>query len=120
VVDGTADALPLGDGEADAVVTSLVLCSVPDQASALAEARRVLKPGGELRFYEPVVSHRAAKAAVQRAFTATLWKRMAGGCHLDRDTGRAIADAGFEVAELDRIPYQGLAHILGIAHAPGG
>jgi ubiquinone/menaquinone biosynthesis C-methylase UbiE len=116
VVGGTADALPLEDGAVDAVVTSLVLCSVPDQASALAEARRVLRPGGELRFYEHVVSHRPVKAAFQRAFTATLWKRMAGGCHMDRDTGRAIADAGFEITELDRVPYQGLAHILGTAH----
>lgn len=120
VVDGTADALPLADGEADAVVTSLVLCSVPDQASALAEARRVLRPGGELRFYEHVVSHKPAKAAFQRVFTKTVWKRISGGCHMDRDTGRAIADAGFEIEELDRIPFQGLAHLLGIARAPDG
>jgi ubiquinone/menaquinone biosynthesis C-methylase UbiE len=120
VVDGTAEALPLGDGEADAVVTSLVLCSVDDQAVALAEVRRVLRPGGELRFYEHVVSHRPVKAAFQRAFTATLWKRMAGGCHMDRDTGAAIAAAGFEIASCERVPFQGLAHLLGVARAPGG
>jgi ubiquinone/menaquinone biosynthesis C-methylase UbiE len=119
VVDGTAEALPLEDASVDAVVVSLVLCSVPSQAAALAEARRVLKPGGELRFYEHVISHRPAKAAFQRAFTKTLWKRMAAGCHLDRDTGRAIADAGFEITELDRVPYQGLAHILGTATLKG-
>jgi ubiquinone/menaquinone biosynthesis C-methylase UbiE len=120
VVAGDADSLPLGDGEADAVVTSLVLCSVPDPASALAEARRVLKPGGELRFYEHVISRRPAKAAFQRAFTRTVWKRISGGCHMDRDTGRAITEAGFEVATLERLPFQGLAHILGVAHAPRG
>lgn len=120
VVGGTAEALPLADGEADAVVTSLVLCSVPDQAAALAEARRVLRPGGELRFYEHVVSHQRGKAAFQRAFTNTIWKRISGGCHMDRDTGRAIADAGFEITELDRVPFHGLAHILGVARVPGG
>lgn len=115
LVEGDAEHLPLGDGEADAVVCSLVLCSVPDQAAALAEARRVLRPGGELRFYEHVVSHKRGKAAFQRAFTKTIWKRISGGCHMDRDTGRAIVDAGFEVAEMDRVPFQGLAHILGVA-----
>ncbi len=55
VVEGLADALPLADGEADAGVASLVLCSVPDQAEALAELRRVIRPGGELRFYEHVI-----------------------------------------------------------------
>jgi len=120
VVEGDAERLPLGDGEADAVVFSLVLCSVPDQARALAEARRVLRPGGELRVYEHVVSHRPAKAAVQRALTRTVWKRIAGGCHLDRDTGRAIAAAGFVVEEFDRVPFQGLAHVLGVARAPAG
>lgn len=120
VVAGTAEALPLADGEADAVVSSLVLCSVRNQAVALAEARRVLRPGGELRFYEHVVSHKRGKAAFQRVFTNTIWKRISGGCHMDRDTGRAIADAGFEITELDRIPFHGLAHILGVARVPNG
>lgn len=119
VIEGTAEALPLEDGSVDAVVTSLVLCSVADQSVALAEARRVLKPGGELRFYEHVISHKPAKAAFQRAFTKTLWKRMAAGCHMDRDTGRAITDAGFAIEEMERVPHQGLAHLLGIARAPG-
>jgi ubiquinone/menaquinone biosynthesis C-methylase UbiE len=120
VVDGHADALPVADGSVDAAITSLVLCSVPDQATALAEVRRVLKPGGELRFYEHVISRRPGKAAFQRAFTKTVWKRIAGGCHMDRDTGAAIEAAGFAVEQLDRVPFQGLAHIVGVARAPGG
>jgi ubiquinone/menaquinone biosynthesis C-methylase UbiE len=119
VVHGTAEALPLADGSVDAVVVSLVLCSVADQGVALAEARRVLRPGGELRFYEHVISHRPAKAAFQRVFTVTVWKRIAAGCHMDRDTGAAIEAAGFVVESSERVPYQGLAHRLGIARAPG-
>ncbi len=120
VVDGEADALPLADGSADAVVTSLVLCSVPSQASALAEARRVLRPGGELRFYEHVVSRRPVKAAVQRGATRLFWRRMAAGCHLDRDTGPAIEAAGFVIERCERVPFAGIAHILGVARAPSG
>ena len=115
VVEGDAEHLPVGDASADVVVFSLVLCSVPSPPAALAEARRVLKPGGTVLFYEHVISHRRGKAAFQRAFTRTLWKRMAGGCHLDRDTGTAIAEAGFVVDELDRVSFQGLPHILGRA-----
>jgi ubiquinone/menaquinone biosynthesis C-methylase UbiE len=120
VVDGHADALPLEDGSVDAAVTSLVLCSVPDQSSALAEVRRVLKPGGELRFYEHVISEKRGKAAFQRAFTATLWPRISGGCHMDRATGGAIEAAGFSVESKDTVMFQGLDHILGVARAPGG
>ena len=54
VLDGVAGRLPAGDGSFDAAVVSGVLCSVPDQGSALADLRRVLRPGGELRFYEHV------------------------------------------------------------------
>ena len=60
VVDGLAEALPAGDGEFDAAVVALVLCTVPDQASALAEISRVLRPGGQVRFFEHVAAEEAS------------------------------------------------------------
>jgi SAM-dependent methyltransferase len=118
---GTAGRLPAPDRSADAVVCSLVLCSVPDQERALAEVVRVLRPGGELRFYEHVVSHGRARALGQRLLDATVWPRLAGGCHLGRDTGAAIAAAGLVVDQLERFDFKASAvsprtHILGRAH----
>jgi SAM-dependent methyltransferase len=95
VLDGIADALPLEDGSCDAAVACLVLCSVPDQASALAELRRVLKPGGELRFLEHVRGATPRMARWQRAVDRTFWPRAFGGCHTARDTVGAIERAGF-------------------------
>ncbi|HET6447965.1 MAG TPA: class I SAM-dependent methyltransferase [Conexibacter sp.] len=95
VLDGVADALPLEDASCDAAVACLVLCSVPDQASALAELRRVLKPGGELRFLEHVRGHTPRMARWQRLADRTFWPRCFGGCHTARDTVAAIAAAGF-------------------------
>lgn len=121
VVDGVAGALPAADASQDAAIASLVLCSVSDPAQALAEIHRVLRPGGELRFYEHVVSHRSVPARLQRLGDATLWPRVAGGCHLARDTGAAIEDAGFRVERLERFPFSPGAlvpstpHILGVA-----
>ena len=71
VVDGLADSLPGGDGEFDAAVASLVLCSVPDQASALAELRRVLRPGGELRFTSTCARRNRRRRAARTAPTAS-------------------------------------------------
>ena len=99
VVDGVADALPAQDGSFDAAVACLVLCTVPDQARALAELRRVLRPGGELRFYEHIRSDRRAVALSQRAVDAVFWPRAFGGCHTARDTPAAIAAAGFDVED---------------------
>jgi ubiquinone/menaquinone biosynthesis C-methylase UbiE len=124
VRDGTAEALPAEDGEFDAAVASLVLCSVPDQQAALGEIFRVLRPGGELRFYEHVVSNRSGAARIQRVLDATIYPRLAGGCHCARDTGGAIREAGFQVQREERIAFKAsriepaIPHILGAALRP--
>lgn len=97
VVDGVAESLPLPDASVDAAVAALVLCSVADQATALAELRRVLRPGGELRFYEHVRATEPRLARWQRRLDRWLWPRLAGGCHTSRDTAAAISAAGFEI-----------------------
>lgn len=120
---GTADRLPLEDGEADAAVASLVLCTVPDQAGALAELRRALRPGGELRFYEHVVARcQPMRTILQLADRSGLWPAIAGGCHPARDTGAAIEAAGFAIERCERFGFKAGAvqpsvpHILGVAH----
>ncbi|HWD73712.1 MAG TPA: class I SAM-dependent methyltransferase [Solirubrobacteraceae bacterium] len=103
VVDGVADELPVPDASFDGAVASLVLCSVPDQPRALAELRRVLRAGGELRFYEHVLSDRPGLARVQRMVDRLFWPRAFGGCHAARDTPAAIAAAGFEIENRRRL-----------------
>ncbi len=121
VVPGTAEDLPGRDGDYDAVVVCLVLCSVPDQRAALSEIRRVLRPGGQLRYFEHVVSDRPALAWLERLLDSTLYPPLAGGCHCSRDTGAAIRQAGFQIEREDRIAVRqaqlgpSVQHILGIA-----
>jgi ubiquinone/menaquinone biosynthesis C-methylase UbiE len=122
MLGGVADEVPLGDASVDAAVASLVLCSVPDQDRALAELRRVLRPGGELRFYEHVIARcQPKRTLLQLADHSGLWPRLAGGCHPARDTGRAIERAGFEIATSERLMFAAsrfqpkIPHILGVA-----
>ncbi|MDW5597466.1 class I SAM-dependent methyltransferase [Conexibacter stalactiti] len=123
VRDATADTLPFADGEFDVAIASLVLCSVPDPARALAELRRVLKPGGELRFLEHVRSARPRKARIQRRLDSSgIWPRLGGGCHCARDTVAAIGAAGFDVErvrDLDVGPSWAHTnpHVIGAARA---
>ncbi len=126
VLDGHADALPLEDASCDAAVACLVLCSVPDQSSALAELHRVLRPGGELRFYEHVRAATPRMARWQRLADRTFWPRAFGGCHTHRDTTQAIAAAGFEIeaqrpisAPLPRV-VPVIPHVLGRARRGAG
>ena len=104
VVAGVADALGLEPRSVDAVIACGVLCSVPDQSAALAEFRRVLRPGGELRFYEHVRSRRPGFARWQRRVDP-LWTRLFGGCHADRDTLGAIEQAGFTFERCRGFPF---------------
>jgi len=105
VVDATADALPAAAGEFDAAVASLVLCTVPDQGRALDEMRRVLRPGGELRFLEHVVADTPRLAAIQQWCDRRLWPLMSGGCRCGLDTAVAIREAGFEIEALRRLRF---------------
>ncbi|MHB1089862.1 MAG: class I SAM-dependent methyltransferase [Ilumatobacteraceae bacterium] len=124
VVDGDAEHLALGDASVDAAVTSLVLCSVTDPTAALREIRRVLRPGGELRFYEHVGASDARLARVQR-LADPIWSRFAGGCRLTRNTLESVQAAGFIVDECEQFLFQpclpaklAAPHILGKAHSP--
>ena len=97
VIGDSAEGFSSSDGEPfDAVVCSLVLCSVRDPAGVLRRLYSLLRPGGELRYLEHVASA-GARGRLQRLADATLWPRLFGNCHTHRDTERAIVDAGFEV-----------------------
>jgi ubiquinone/menaquinone biosynthesis C-methylase UbiE len=89
VTDGTAAGLPAADGEFDAIAVSGLLCSVADVPAALAEFSRVLRPGGQLRFYEHVRSRDPVFAGFQRA-ADLVWPHLMGGCHPHRQTRAAI------------------------------
>jgi SAM-dependent methyltransferase len=103
VVPGAAEALPVKSEAFDAVVLSLVLCSVRDVGRALGEVRRVLRPGGEVRFFEHGRGGGRAMVLTQRALDATVWPLLSGGCHVSRDPVAALRDAGLELGPLRRV-----------------
>ncbi|MFF2184791.1 class I SAM-dependent methyltransferase [Streptomyces sp. NPDC058155] len=122
---GTAEALPVEDEGFDAAVASLVLCTVRDVPRALAEVRRVLRPGGELRFFEHGLARERGMATVQKALQRTVWPTLFGGCHPARDPLAAIHDAGFESGTHRslRVPDPGPRTptspcVLGVAYRP--
>jgi SAM-dependent methyltransferase len=94
--------LPYGDASFDAVVSSMVLCSVADQAHVLSEVRRVLRPGGQFLFLEHVASPSARVRTWQRRLNP-IQRFFADGCELDRDTAAAIRNAGFASTTIDEL-----------------
>ena len=125
VVDGTAERLPVDDQEYDAVVTSLVLCSVRDPDQAVSEVRRVLRPGGQFRFLEHVRADTRLLSGAQRVMDATVWPRVAGGCHASRDIVGVIRRSGLELTGLEKVRFPDIRistptspHVLGAAVRP--
>ena len=104
LVPASAESLPFGDETFDAAVVTFVLCSVADPSGALAEIRRVLRPDGRLVLVEHV--HGEGRVGRWQERLTPLHRRLAGNCHLDRDTRAAVAAAGFDVASLEdtRLP----------------
>ena len=96
-----AEAVPLPDESVDTVVATFTLCTVPDVSAALAEARRVLRPGGRVLFAEHGLAPDAGVARWQRRLQPA-WGRLAGGCHLTRDVPSLLHEAGFGLDGLDQ------------------
>ncbi len=120
VVEVAAESLPFPDASFDTVVASLMLCSVGSQAQALSEVRRVLRPGGELRFMEHVRSSGRCWAVFQSAIKP-FWRIVGDGCEPDRSTVVSIRAAGFEVVEMRSYnfgPYPVRPHVIGVARKP--
>ncbi|MCP2262561.1 Methyltransferase domain-containing protein [Streptoalloteichus tenebrarius] len=105
VLAARPERLPLPSDAFDVVVSALALCSVADQAAALAEARRVLAPWGRLVFLEHIRS--VGLPGRLQDLAAPLWSRLAGGCRPDRRTLPAITAAGFQITELEIVDARG-------------
>ncbi len=109
----SAENLPFADGTFDAVISTMVLCSVDDVAAVLAEVRRVLAPRGELRYLEHV-RYEDWRGRFQDVL-APVWCRLAGGCHIDRCIVGAIRGAGFDLGRERRSGFLGTPLQLGVA-----
>ena len=105
-LETSAEAIPLDAGSVDAVVTTWTLCTIPDAPRALAEVRRVLKPGGALLFVE---HGRAPEPGVARWQDRLdpLWSRFAGGCHLNRKIDDLVSGSGFRIDRLEHARMSG-------------
>ena len=109
---GTAEALPFETASFDCVVCTFTLCSVQSPRDALAEAKRVLKPGGRFLYCEHGLAPDAGVARWQGRLEP-MWKAIAGGCHLTRPVTASVADAGFTVTSSEQMYLPGTPRVLG-------
>jgi ubiquinone/menaquinone biosynthesis C-methylase UbiE len=124
ITEASAASLPFPDASFDAVVSTLVLCSVPDADVVLREIRRVLRPNGAFVYLEHVGDEVGTSRFAWQRRVEPVWKRLAGNCHLTRRTGEAIRRAGFVVDDERRESMRKALPIVrptvrGIARAPG-
>ena len=106
LIEGSAESIPLDAGAVDTIVTTWTLCTIPDVAKALSEMRRILKPGGQLLLVEHGLAPDEKVRRWQHRLTP-LWKRLAGGCHLDRPIADLVQNAGFRLKHLQTGYMQG-------------
>ena len=111
-IEGSAESIPLRDEEFDTVLMTYSLCTIPDAQAALQEIRRVLKPGGRLVFCEHGEAPDASVARWQQRVNP-LWRKLLGGCNLNRPITRWIGDAGFSISALDQMYLPGTPRIAG-------
>ena len=97
---GSVEQVPFADAVFDAIVMTGTLCSIPNPIAALTEMRRVLKPGAQLLFVEHGLSPEIRTARWQHRLTP-YWRRISGGCHLDRKTDDLIRAAGFQIDAIE-------------------
>jgi SAM-dependent methyltransferase len=107
-----AEQTPLEDNSVDMALVTYSFCTIPQAGAALAEVRRVLRPGGRLLFSEHGVSDRALTARMQDMLDP-LWTRLAGGCHLNRNMEELLLAGGFEIEELEKGRMKGVPGVLG-------
>lgn len=106
LLEASAESLPMEDRTIDTVVSTWTLCSIPDVTRALDEMRRVLKPSGRLVFVEHGLSPDASVCRWQQRLTP-VWKRLAGGCHLNRPIETLLAEAGFRLERIEHSYMKG-------------
>ncbi len=117
-----AEKMSLADASVDAVVSTLVLCSVEDPPAVLSEIRRVLRPRGRFVFLEHVAASQGTMLRRVQRLARPLWRWFACGCTLDRDLEAALQRSGFSAVELERfrVPWTAVAplvapHLIGVA-----
>jgi ubiquinone/menaquinone biosynthesis C-methylase UbiE len=111
-LDLPGEKIPLKDHSVDTVLLTFTLCTIPDWHAALQQMWRVLKPGGELLFLEHGESPHATTRKWQHRITPG-WKKLAGGCHLNRNIADLIQRAGFEITELENLYVPNAPKIAG-------